>query len=546
MQSSIQKKTFYVFAFFYVLTLIFYFPSRNAGFLTDFIGFEANYAKCGFIHYYDCSLMPNLRYFQHLFSYILWKTVGSNTIYWYLLYCFFHALAAYLGFKVLHKLYQLYKIEQAFLIAFASSFLFLISPYQAEVVVWRVCIQYCFVSIALSLNILILLSYFNEEKTSKAIIAFLIFAVSMFAIEQAAAIPIVLFLLTIIINWNGNKPLVKKSILRFSLPQFLFIGIYFLLSKILYGKWIMHYGASAYNNLFSLKTYSNFFSYIFKYVFLLRCIENESLKEKIFSTINHPISIILLSIVAIILFYNLIKNWLQNKLFADIYLILIVLYVATMLPVIQLYNPIMLLSENDRVGYISSMFIFAMLSLWLLNKRHKIFYFIFGCILFFNAYFLLKMVHYWNISNNIAYSFGKNFNYYDRKEIIILGIPDNYKGIWALRADNSALKEFIEFKLHKKVNATIDEVANYNQTAYENGVHVKQENDSTLYVTFKQYGNWWWKGGLGMSSYENEKYKVTTDEWCGYHLLIKNKHQHNYTIIYPDNLQWKEFIFEKH
>ena len=72
------------------------------------------------------------------------------------------------------------------------------------------------------------------------------------------------------------------------------------------------------------------------------------------------------------------------------------------------------------------------------------------------------------------------------------------------------------------------------------------ENDSTLYVTFKQYGNWWWKGGLGMSSYENEKYKVTTDEWCGYHLLIKNKHQHNYTIIYPDNLQWKEFIFEKH
>lgn len=546
MQSSNQKKTFYVFVFFYVITLILYFPSRNAGFLTDFIGFEANYAKCGFIHYYDCSLMPNLRYIQHLFSFILWKIVGPNAIYWYILYCFFHALATYLGYLVLYKLFDLYKVEQAYLIALASSFLFLISPYQAEVVVWRVCIQYCFVSIALSFNILILLSYFKDEKISKAILTFFIFAVSMFAIEQAAAIPIVLFLLTIIINWNNNKQLVKKSILRFCVPQFLFIGLYFLLSKILYGKWIMHYGASVYNNLFSLKTYSNFFSYIFKYVFLLRCIENESLKGKIFSSINHPISIILLSIVATILLYKLIKNWIQNKYSSNIYLILIVAYIATMLPVIQLYNPTMLLSENDRVGYISSMFIFAILCLWLLKKKQKIFYFIFGCIILLNAYFLLKIVRYWNISNNIAYSFGKNFNYYDRKEIIILGIPDNYKGIWVLRADNSALKEFIEFKLHKKVNATIDEVANYNQTAYENGVNVKQENDSTLYVTFKQYGNWWWKGGLGMSSYENEKYKITTDEWCGYHLLIKNKDQHNYTIIYPDNLQWKEFIFEKH
>ena len=103
------------------------------------------------------------------------------------------------------------------------------------------------------------------------------------------------------------------------------------------------------------------------------------------------------------------------------------------------------------------------------------------------------------------------------------------------------MKEFIQFKLHRQLDATIDEVANYNQTAYDNGVNVKKENDSTLYVSFKQYGNWWWKGGLGMSSYENEKYKVIADEWCGYHLIIKNIRQHHYTILYPDNLNWKEF-----
>ena len=543
MQLNFQKKSIYVFALFYLITLAFYFPSRYAGFLTDFIGFEANYQKCGFIHYYDCSLMPNLRYVQHLFSYILCKTVGANTIYWYILYCLFHALSAFAGFHVLKKLFTLYNIENAFLIAISGTLIFLISPYQAEVVVWRVCIQYCFVSIALSLNILLLLSYFKEKKVWKPIFAFLIFAVNMFAIEQAAAIPLAIFVISFIINFHEQKNLLKKSTTYFVLPQILFVGFYFLLSKLMYGKWIMHYGASTFNHMLSFKTYTNFFTYLFKHLFLLRFIEDEGLKAKIFSLLNHPVSIIILSFFLAVAFYKLIKNNSQKNSKAGLYLILILLYIVTMLPVIQLYNPTMLLSENDRVGYISSLFIFAVSVLFLLERKNKIFRFFFVLLLLINAYFLLKIVHYWEISNNIAYRFGENFNYYDKKEIIILGVPDNYKGIWVLRADNSALKEFIQFKLHNQVNTTIDEIANYNQTAYDNAVNVKKENDSTLYVSFRQYENWWWKGGLGMSSYENEKYKVIVDEWCGYHLTIKNIQQHHYTILYPDHLQWKEFKF---
>ena len=276
MQSFFQKKS--VFVFFYIVTLIFYFPSRYAGFLTDFIGFEAAYNKCGFIHYYDCSLMPNLRYVQHLFSYLLCKTVGAGTIYWYILYCFFHALSAYLGYLVVKRLLTTYSIENDGKIAFASAILFLISPYQAEVVVWRVCIQYCFVSIALSLNILILLSYLTEQKIWKPLLAFLIFGISIFSLEQAAAISISLLVIAVIIN--RNKYILKKSIALFVVPQVLFVGFYFLLSKLMYHKWIMHYGAATFEHILSFKTYSKFFSYCFKYLFLLRFIENEELKEK--------------------------------------------------------------------------------------------------------------------------------------------------------------------------------------------------------------------------------------------------------------------------
>ena len=539
MQSFFQKKS--VFVFFYIVTLIFYFPSRYAGFLTDFIGFEAAYNKCGFIHYYDCSLMPNLRYVQHLFSYLLCKTVGAGTIYWYILYCFFHALSAYLGYLVVKRLLTTYSIENDGKIAFASAILFLISPYQAEVVVWRVCIQYCFVSIALSLNILILLSYLTEQKIWKPLLAFLIFGISIFSLEQAAAIPISLLVIAVIIN--RNKYILKKSIALFVVPQVLFVGFYFLLSKLMYHKWIMHYGAATFEHILSFKTYSKFFSYCFKYLFLLRFIENEELKEKAFSMISQPWFIVCLSILVFYVLSRLIKNSLQQNSKSGLYLIFISLYIITMLPVIQLYDSTLLLSENDRLGYVSSLFIFTCLSVFLLDKKKKILNLLLGIILFANAYFLLKIVHYWNISNNIAYSFANNFNYYDKNEIIILGIPDNYKGIWMLRADNSALKEFIKFKLHKEIHASIDEVADYNQTAYEDGVNVKKENDSTLYVSFKQYGNWWWKGGLGMTDYENAKYKMTTDEWSGYHLIIKNIQSHNYTIIYPDSLQWKQFIF---
>ena len=142
----------------------------------------------------------------------------------------------------------------------------------------------------------------------------------------------------------------------------------------------------------------------------------------------------------------------------------------------------------------------------------------------------------------MLFSYARNFNHYDKKEIIALAVPDNYKGIWMVR-DSSALKETINFRLKKSLEARIDEIANFNLTAYDNGVNVKKENDSTIYVTFKQYGNWWWYNGVGMTNREDEKFKITVDEWCGYHLVIKNKQQHNYTIIYPDNLQWKEFRF---
>jgi len=537
-----KKRPIYTFILFYVITLVLYFPTRYAGFVFDFLGFEAGYKARGFLHYYSGSTMPNFRYVQHLFSYILCKTVGPDTIYWYILYCLFHALAAYFGYLVVKRLFNLYHVSNATIIALASTLLFIISPYQAEVVVWRVCIQYCFVSIAISLNILLLLSFFNEQLKWKPILAFIIFAINMFAIEQAACIPIVLFTIAVIINWTDNKQLIKKTITHFVTPQLLFIGFYFLLSKIVYHKWIMHYGSDAVNHAVSLETYTKFFRYIFRYVFLLRFIEDEGLKERIFSTISHPMAILSFSILTLFLFYKLIKNWLQNKDRSGLYLILILLYVITMLPVIQLYDTTLLLCTNDRLGYISSLFIFSTLSLFLLSRKKKFFAFIFFIIFLANSFFAMKMVHYWNISNKMLFSYARNFNHYDKKEIIALAVPDNYKGIWMVR-DSSALKETINFRLKKSLEARIDEIANFNLTAYDNGVNVKKENDSTIYVTFKQYGNWWWYNGVGMTNREDEKFKITVDEWCGYHLVIKNIQQHNYTIIYPDNLQWKEFTF---
>ena len=90
----------------------------------------------------------------------------------------------------------------------------------------------------------------------------------------------------------------------------------------------------------------------------------------------------------------------------------------------------LLLVENDRLGYLSFMFIFGIIVLLFSKFRFKFFIISAAILITVNLFFTLKTTHYWKRSTQIYNAYLENFDSYTSKNVYLLGVPDNYKGIW--------------------------------------------------------------------------------------------------------------------
>lgn len=533
------KRGSIVFLFYFILTLVLYFESRYSGFVTDYIGFEQNYDLCGFWHYYECSGGKNFRYLQHAFSFILYKNIGSDTIIWYFLYALAHTLTAFLLYKVIIKIITGLNSQHQEIFAFIIALLFLVSPYQSEVVVWRVCIQYCTISICLLLAILLALKDFEKPRWKYPIMTLILFVIGLLSIEQIVVLPYFILLIFMFYCISKNRYAnIKRIFFAYFLPQHILIALYFYMSKIIYGKWIMHYGENAYGGFLTLKTISKIYQYFFKYILLVRYWEHNS-KTAFFNYLEAPIVTIILSVILSISVGFLIIRFIKGSVYSGLMVLFIGLYIVSLFPVIQLYFSTLLYVENDRLGYLSSMFIFGLCILVLIKFNFRIFV---GCaiiIITVNVYYTLKMSHYWKRSTQIYNAYLNNFNTYEYRNVYLLGVPDNYKGIWMMRiyGQNSSFKEALQYRHKKPYIGNMYDVLFFNQISFDDGMSVSKQNDSTLNVNFKHFGSWLWNQGIGATDYETQQYIVKINEY-GYTITFNNFNKENSIILYPDKLKW--------
>ncbi len=528
-----------IFCFYAVACLVVYFIAKKCGFIDDYIGFEANYDRCGLLHYHSCSGSTNLRFFQHIFTFALYKLFGSEHVAWYFVYCMLHVLAAYLSFVVLEKLLEIFEQQKSTEIAFFAALLFLISPYQTEVVIWRVCIQYMVVHICLMLSILLI---FNEHKNyffTSIFIGIILFIVAMFSIEQAIMIPFVL-LAIIFILFIGKKDFFdKKFVATLFVCQLFVIAIFFSLSKIIYHKWIMHYGSQVFNNFISIDTFSRFFKYFLKHILLLRY-WNFNTAESIFAFVSKPNVFFFLLISTLVFVFISFTKIRKGNLKYAIYLLFIAMYAISLFPVLQLYLSTLLLVEGDRLGYISSIFIFAFLVYAIYQLNENIARLLIFIMVIVNLFFLIQTNKDWNISQQILTSYNNSYNFKARK-IFVLATPENYNGIYLIRT-KAGLAEILKYRANKIINQDFVDVVHFNQCSFNDGIKVEKENDSTLIIGFTKTGNWFWRDALGASDYSNQDFKYRTAEWNS-KVTLRNFDPKQDIIIYPDSSKWKQFIW---
>lgn len=180
----------------------------------------------------------------------------------------------------------------------------------------------------------------------------------------------------------------------------------------------MHYGSQVFTNFISIDTFSRFAKYFLKYIFLLRH-WNYNTANSIYEFICKPL--VFFSLVALIItscVYLLIK-FVKGNLKAGILLLFIGLYAITLFPVLQLYFTTLLFVEGDRLGYISSLFIFAILGFAVYQFQKTVARLIAALLIAVNLFFLIKTNTDWKVSQQILTSYNNSYNFKARKIFVL-------------------------------------------------------------------------------------------------------------------------------
>lgn len=538
------QNNLWIFLFYTLVAGLIYFVCRYAGFVTDFIGFEQGYDKCGYFHIYDCANLKNFRYLQHLFSYILYETAGSDTIYWYLLYTLAHGAASTAIYVFLKTLFKPYISRSAFL-AFISGFLFLVSPYQSEVVVWKVCIQYCVVVITVFFSLYILMIDLQKPNKSHPFLVMFLFLFGLFSLEQTVILPFAMFLL-VGFYWIGSQYLnfKKRFFSYYFIPQLLCVIGFFSLSKIFYGKWVMHYGAKSFVHLISFETLGKIYTYFFKPLFLIREWPHEW-KTHFVQLMESPYFNIPFTVILLFLLIYLIYDYTKGRIMSGILSLLIMLYVLSILPVVQLYMTMLLRMEGDRLGYVSSAFVFSILVLSLNTLKPNFKNTLLFLVIVANLGYAFFYAFTWSQSKKVMDQYLDSFNNTGSNKIFVLAIPDNYKGFLEFRryGDESGLEEALQYRKKSTYAGRIIEIVQFNQMTLQDGVKVSEVNDSTLHIEFSQYGNWFWREGIGASDHETSDFNFDLMDW-GYNVVLRKFDRNKDIILYPKDGKFSEFHFK--
>lgn len=542
MAGLLQKPWFFPLAF-VLAALVLYWPSRNAGFVMDWLGWQYAYDRGGWAGIPGSFGYPGLHPVLHLGNYILYWLFGANSPAWYLVFAGLHGINAWLLCRLALRLPLQLPASQTRFIGVGAGLLFLLSPYAVETVVWRVCLHYL---LALMFALLALHSVlddlYEEKKYSWWKVQGLVL-LALFTFEWSLVIPVLL--LTLVVIWHFSQKISRPLLPvlgRLLAPQIGLWAIYFLINKLRIGDWVGHYGAETHLNLRPAPIITNMLRYSVKQFGFMRHWEHP-VKVQVFDGLEAgwPFWLGAGFVAAFAAIWMIYFRRLSPRLqWAGASM---TWFFIALLPVSNLYFYYLMYSENDRYGYFASGFGWLALML-LLSFLPKILSRLVALALIALSLLLtVQMNRLWSDSEKVYDSLVRDFRWYDRDEVIILCSPDNYQGVFMFRiiGQLNGFNEALELRRHKPFAGKMWEAAQFNMVYPEYGINAERDSSGLVYkVSFKQDGNWWWRNGIGAIDYETDRYVFRKKEW---HMEVELKEKRpNTAVIYPSGGHWKEVI----
>ncbi|MCW3122627.1 MAG: hypothetical protein JWQ38_2119 [Flavipsychrobacter sp.] len=541
--SKYSEKNIVVFGLLWVLTLGLYLPAVKAGWTIDAVGWIYNLKHLSFWDFINCTQSATQSMYQlyALDFLVFYKLFGVNPYIWSIIFISFHALNAFLVFRLCKNIFSDSGINNGNAIALCGTIIFTVCPHISEVLIWKACFHYLQGFMFILLSLLWVQQYQKEQKGKYIIGATLLFILSAFSLEIFYLTPF--FILTLALYYHFalgySKEILKKTMLFFFVPHLLLLAAYFIGIYARYKFFTPHV-----NNVFS-QSLTEYFSkppkYLFHIITLGRYFSIEA-KEKVSAFCGNTLFLIVFYSGIVLALLDGVTRFKKLDNTGKAILLLSIWSLMTIAFLMPLAFPgTNLLAFYDRYTYFADGFIYILLALVISRYVNKyiaiaVFFIYAGC----NIFFTMKVNKYWKHSAYITNRLLNNLPDAGNKTVLLLNLPENMNGIPMIGAQpEGEYKMMQEILTDKRTPNAVYDVASYNMLDEHNGVHITISSDSIIHVTLNQWKTWWWYMGHGAKSYENAEYKMNMLDPGHWYELVLKKPASEYMMLYQTGDQWK-------
>ena len=526
---------------FLLLALAVFWPARQAGFVTDWLGGQERYETGTFRQALQSfgwvAILPVL----FTLNFTLFKLFGTAWLPWFLIFTMLHAANGWQLFRLVNRLLRGGGGVNGQWVAVATGALFLLSPYAVEPIVWKGCIQYPLSLLLLLIALQKTLDFMERPRWRTALLIHGLFLTAIYLTEWNIIVPFLIIPLIVVkTGETATWPSLRLRLTRLVGPQLAILAGWFLLNKIYLGHWVGHYGSATHLQVRPAAMFGTGLKYLAKYAGFTRYFDHGS-KERVFAWFDQSIVLAVAAGLLALLFgaYGFYFTRLSSRWrWAGWGL---AAFFVALVPVSNLFFYWLQWSENDRYGYYAAGFFWMFVLLVLAGLPRRIFRLVVVALLLISLVLQIKMTMLWGQSEEIYASLVRDFRWYDREEVIILASPDNLKGVPMLRiiGQQSGFDEALALRRHQPYTGKMWEVAQFNLEKPTDGVKVARDSTGLLLqASFRQDGNWWWRNGIGVTDYASDRYTFQVQEWhVDIRLLDKRPHS---AIIYPVSGRWLE------
>lgn len=541
---NFKAREIFVFLFLVLLGLFAYRNCLNVFIPTDSYPLLHNFSEYGIAgmksNFYDIGLYP----VSNGFTFFLYKIFGLHYTAWTVFSVFIHAVNSFLLFRFGRKATELFSLKNGFLLSLFAAVIFLVSPFQTEVVLWAPReYNYLLATGFFILYLTFILKYFNEKKVKNLFLLHIFSLLAILSFEQTLIFPFIALCFFVFYRVAFSDSFsVKKFLTHIFLPQWVFIAFYFLTCKLWLGEWILHYGASTHLSLslpLFIGNYVRYFAKFFLFYRYLPASRHELLHDVLYLDIkNNWVSAILFIAVAVIGCFLFIRFFRKEKKGITLLSFLFFGFLIALIPVINLDTSFVGAVISDRYGYFPALFFstFLVIGSYILAK--KIWLPITSGFVIISWICLAKTLPLWNEANDYSKRLIKNFaSYVGEKNILILNMPDNLNWILTYRSGFPHALDFI-YGVHPEIT----EIAGFYMTSAKDSVNVSVPEAGKILVESIPRKQSFIYGGVWAHSYETEHYSVEfNSDLSAYMLSFKGeKKTDGLKILYVAGDTWRE------